>query len=100
MLRDLSFNVGERVNLGALLCTRYSNYQALSWDREHEETRHRYCFKDSNNIQYVYSGKYLNCKVGEYYSIRATIKRIENGFNNVRLARVKLITNGLTDLLL
>lgn len=84
------YKVSDRLNLGALECTGVSHYMRKAWHKENMESCYRYTFRDSNGQAFVYSGKYLGCKYGEYYNVRATIKRLEPQFNCVRLMRVKL----------
>ena len=84
------WKVGERVNLGALQCTRISSYQSTTWDRETVITTYRYVLISPTRICFVYSGKFLGVHIGDYLDIRATIKRIETKYNCIRLMRVEV----------
>jgi hypothetical protein len=92
-----SFKEKERVNLGALRVVRHSTYEAKTWDKEHVGTVHRYVFGSPTGDTFVYSGVWLNVAVGDYVSIRATVKRVEERYNCVRLARVKLTRRGIEE---
>jgi hypothetical protein len=86
---------GDRCDLGALQCDKVTTYERDKWDREGQETVYRYSLVSPTGDKFVYSGKCLGIKVGEYVDLRATIKRCEYRYNSVRLARPVITHRGL-----
>lgn len=83
--------VGSRVTLYNLRVTRISHYERKFPD-ESTQTIWRYGFLSLHSDRFVYSGRHYAFEVGQFVSLRATIKRLEPEFNATRLARLKVLT--------
>lgn len=93
----MTFLPGRRISL-ILTLDRVSNYEVEpKWYKGHEIPGHvvwRYQFHDESGQRFVYSGKYIfgiiADKPGVQYSFRATVKRHEPNFSQIRLSRMSL----------
>lgn len=91
---------GARITLVNLRVTRVSHYERPIFLGSDPSTIFRHEFYSAGLEKLVYSGVNLNVKVGDYITIRCTVKKLEPQYKSVRLARIEILKRGKEDLLL